>query len=132
MVPAAWKAGMTTARLGDVPGSARTGMGRCVAVQNGEHRLQLSLKVPDRLRPQGPAGLRLEIPRAPVGLDFLTGTLDGVLLRVQQMLDEHDQLDLAPLVDPVAGPVLGGIEKPELTLPIPEDVRLEVGELTDF
>src|SRR6185437_2817676 len=127
---------MTTARAavpdGPPSGSARRGMGRCVALQNGEHRFQLSLKIPDRLRAQSLAGLRLEIPRPAVRLDLLAGALDRVLLRVQQVLHEHDELDLAPLVDPVAGPVLRGIEKPELALPIAEHVRLEIGELTHF
>src|SRR5690348_5665747 len=126
---------MTTARaVPDVPPSrsARRGMWRCVAVQNGEHRFQLSLKIPDRLSAQGLAGLRFEIPRPAVGLDLLAGALDRVFLGVQQVLHEHDELDLAPLVDPVAGPVLRGIEKPELALPIPEHMRLEIGELTHF
>src|SRR5690242_6370891 len=112
--------------------SARSGMGRCVAVQNGEHRLQFSLQVPDRLGAEGPAGFGLQVPGATVGFDLLARALDGVLLRVEQVFDEHDELDLAPLVHAVAGPVLGGIEEPELALPIPQDVGLEVGQLTDL
>src|SRR3989441_8599067 len=46
------------------------------------------------------------------------------------MLHQHDQLDLAPLIHPVAGPVLGGVQEAELALPVPQHVRLQVGELT--
>src|SRR5207302_6907784 len=51
-------------------------------------------------------------------------------LRVEQVLDQHDQLDLAPLVHPVTGAILGGVQEPELAFPVAQHVRLEIGELT--
>src|ERR1041385_4747985 len=48
------------------------------------------------------------------------------------MLHQHDQLDFPTLVHPVARAVLRRIEEPELTLPVPEHVRLEVGERAHF
>src|SRR5256885_17227223 len=68
--------------------------------------------------------------RAAILLDLLAGALDGVLLGVEQVFDQHDQLDLAPLVHPVAGAVLGRVQEPELAFPVAQHVRLEIGELT--
>src|SRR2546425_10309431 len=48
------------------------------------------------------------------------------------MLHQHDQLNLATLVHPVAGPVLGGVQEAELALPVPQHVRFQIGELTHF
>src|SRR5436305_1390004 len=62
-------------------------------------------------------------------VDFLPRALDGVLLRVEQMLDEENELDLAPLIDAIAGAVLGRIEEAELTLPVAQHVRLEIRQL---
>ena len=45
---------------------------------------------------------------------------------------QHDQLDLAALVDAIAGAVLRRIEEPELALPVAQDVRLEIGECADL
>src|SRR2546422_2311474 len=110
--------------------SARPGMGRRVPLENGEDRLELGAQVLDRLGRERPARLRLELARAPILLDLLARAFDRVFLRIQQVLHQHDQLDLAPLVHPVAGPVLGGVQEAELALPIPQHVRLQVGELT--
>jgi hypothetical protein len=63
---------------------------------------------------------------------FLARALDGVLLGVEQMLDELDQLDLATLIDAVAGSILRGIQEAELALPVAKDVRLELRELADL
>src|SRR3954463_594940 len=44
------------------------------------------------------------------------------------MLDQHDQLYLSPLIHPIPGTVLGRIQEPELTFPVPQHVGLEVGQ----
>src|SRR2546425_2834273 len=125
---AAWNAGTTTA----IRTSARSGMRRGAAFHDGEHRLQLGAQVAHRLGRQRAPGLGLQLAAAAVLLDLLPRPLDGVLLRVEQVLDEHDQLDLAPLVDAVARAVLGGVQEPELALPVAQHVRLQVGELADL
>src|SRR5258706_798721 len=112
--------------------SARPGIGRSVPLEDGEDRLEIGAEVLDRLRRERAARLRLELARAPILLDLLARPLNGVFLRVQQVLHQHDQLDLAPLVHPVAGPVLGGVQKTELALPVSQHVRLQVGELTNL
>src|SRR4029077_16435761 len=112
--------------------SARPGIGRRVPLQNSEDRLELGAQVLDRLGRERAARLRLELPRAPILLDLLARAFDGVFLRIEQVLHQHDQLDLAPLVHPVARSVLGGVEEAELALPVPQHVRLQVGELTHF
>jgi hypothetical protein len=65
-------------------------------------------------------------------IDFLTRALDCVLLFVQQVFDEHDQLDLPSLIDAIAGPVLRRAEKAELALPVAKHVRLQSGEIAHF
>src|SRR5438445_5913259 len=119
---------MTTA----MPPSARPGIRRGGPLEQGEDRLQLQTEVLDRLGRQGAPGLRLQLARATVLLDFLARALDRVFLRVQEVLDQHDQLDLASLVHPVARPVLGRVEEAELTLPVAQHVGLQVGELADL
>src|SRR3989475_7342083 len=109
--------------------SARAGIGRRRPLENREDRLDLGFQIAHGFGRQGPPRLRLELPAAPVLLDLLPRALDGVLLRVQQVLDQHDELDFAALVDAVPGAVLGGVQEPELALPIAEHVRLQVGEL---
>src|SRR5204862_5629980 len=74
----------------------------------------------------------LELRRAAVLLELLPRAFDRVVLRVQQVFDEHDQLDLTPLVHTVARAVLGGVEKAELALPVAQHVGLEIGQLADF
>src|SRR5437773_1770622 len=117
---------MTTATVQ----SARPGIGRSVPLENGENGFELGAQVLDRLGRERAARLRLQVPAAPILLDLLARPLDRVFLGVQQMLHQHDQLDLAPLIHPVAGPVLGGVQEAELALPVPQHVRLQVGELT--
>src|SRR5213078_1847665 len=112
--------------------SARPGIGGGVPLEQGEDRLELDAQVLDRLGRQRATRLRLELPAAPILLDLLSRALDRVFLRIEQVLHQHDQLDLAPLVHAVAGPVLGGVQEAELALPVPQHVRLQVGELTHF
>src|SRR2546425_8739971 len=109
--------------------SARPGIGRSVPLENGENGFELGAQVLDGLGRERAACLRLQVPAAPILLDLLARPLDRVFLGVEQMLHQHDQLDLAPLIHPVAGPVLGGIQEAELTLPVAQHVRLQVGEL---
>src|SRR5436189_1837800 len=111
---------MTTARRTSAP------------FENAEDGLQLGAELLDGFGGQRTPRFGLELARATVLLDLLARALDRVFLRVQQVFHEHDQLDLAPLVHAIARAILGGIEEAELALPIPEHVRLEVGELADL
>src|ERR1044072_8595651 len=105
---------------------------RSAPFEDAEHRLEVGGERLDGCRRQRAPGFGLELARAAVLLDLLARAFDRVLLGVQQVLHEHDQLDLAPLVDTIARAVLGGIQESELTLPIAQHVRLQVGELADF
>src|SRR5438128_5656337 len=118
---------MTTATAS----SARPGIGR-VSFEHGEDGFELRAQILHRLRRERPTRFRLELARAPILLDLLPRALDRVLLGVEEMLDQHDELDLPPLVDAIPRPVLGRIEEAELALPIPQHVRLEIGELADL
>src|SRR6266545_1823560 len=109
--------------------SARSGIRRRVPFENAQHRLQLGPQLLHRLGRQGAARFGLQLPRPAILLDLLSCALDRVLLGVQQVFHQHDQLDFAPLVHAVAGAVLGGVQEPELALPIAQDMRLQVGEL---
>src|SRR2546428_11252431 len=91
---------MTTATA--APPSARPGIGRGRALEDREHGFELAAKVLHGLRGERSARLRLQLARAAVLLDLLARALDRVLLRVQQVLDQHDQLDLAPPIHAVA------------------------------
>src|SRR5437667_135219 len=112
--------------------SARPGIGGGVPLEQGEDRLELDAQVLDRLGRQRATRLRLELPAAPILLDLLARALDRVFLRIEQVLHQHDQLDLAPLVHAVAGAVLGGVQEAKLAFPVPQHVRLQIGELTHF
>src|SRR2546430_1887711 len=120
---------MTTAIPRGEGDSARPGIRRGAPFEDGENRLELGAQIFDGLGRERAARLRLELARPAKLLDLLAGALDRVLLRVEQVLDQHDQLDLAPLVHPVAGAVLGGVQEPELAFPVAQHVRLEIGEL---
>src|SRR6267143_1522036 len=120
IVAAAWNAGMTTPTRTSTP------------FEDAEYRLQLGAQLLDRFGGERTPCLRLQLPRAPVLLDFLARALDRVFLRVQEVLHEHDQLDLAPLVHAVPRAVLGRIQKAELTLPVAQYMRLEIGELANL
>src|SRR5579859_1466638 len=115
---------MTTTTLRSTPPPA--------AFEDAEHGLQLGAELLDGLGGEGAPGFRFELARPAVLLDFLSRALDRVLLRVQQMFDQHDELDLAALVYAVARSVLCGIQEAELALPVAEHVRLQVGELAHF
>src|SRR5207302_4761635 len=91
--------------------SARPGIGRGRALEDRENRLELAAQILHRLRGEGAPGLGLELARAAVLLDLLTGPFDRVFLGVEQVLHEHDQLDLASLVYPVPRAVFGGVQK---------------------
>src|SRR5881296_373793 len=121
---------MTTATA--APSSARPGIGRGCALEDREHGFELAAKVLHGLCGERSARLRLQLARASVLLDLLARALDRVLLGVQQVLDQHDQLDLAPLIHAVARAVLRRVQEPELTLPVAQDVRLEVRQLADL
>src|SRR3977135_4325208 len=112
--------------------SARPGIGRSVPLEDGEDRLELGAQILDRLGRERAPRLRLELARAPILLDLLARPLNRVFFGVEQVLHQHDQLDLAPLVHPVAGPVLGGVQEPELALPVPQHEGLQGGELAHF
>src|SRR5574342_508220 len=91
--------------------SGASAMGRRRAVEQREHGFQLGAQVLDGLRRQRPPGLRLELSGASILLNLGPGTLDRVLLGVEQMLHQHDQLDLAPLVHAIPRAVLGRSEE---------------------
>src|SRR2546426_11893277 len=112
--------------------SARPGIGGGVPLEKGEDRLEPHAQVLDRLGRQRAARLRLELPAAPILLDLLARALDRVFLRIEQVLHQHDQLDLAPLVHAVPGAVLRGVQEAELALPVPQHVGLQVGQLADL
>src|SRR5437879_6857349 len=123
---------MTTATPLRGGGSAPPAIRRGAPFEDGEDGLELRAQVFDGLGRERATCLRLELSRAAILLDFLASALDGVLLGIEQMLDQHDQLDLAPLVHPVAGAVLGGIQEAELAFPIAQHVGLEIGKLAHF
>src|SRR5438094_4856106 len=118
---------MTTATAS----SARPGIGR-VSFEHGEDGFELRAQIFHRLGRERPTCFRLELARAPVLLDLLPRALDRVFFGVEEMLDQHDELDLPPLVDAIPRPVLGRIKEAELALPVPQHVRLEIGELADL
>src|SRR5213596_1696745 len=112
--------------------SARPGIGRGRSLEDCENRLELAAQILHRLRGECAPCLGLELTRAAVLLDLLTRALDRVFLGVQQVLHQHDQLDLASLVHPVSRAVFRGVQEAELALPVAEHVRLQIGELADL
>src|SRR2546426_1281208 len=100
--------------------------------EDAEHRLELGAELLDGFGGQRTPRFGLELAGATVLLDLLARAFDRVFLGVQQVLHEHDQLDLAPLVHAIARAVLGGIEEAELALPVAQHVRLQIGELADL
>src|SRR5881397_1039596 len=105
---------------------------RLAPFEDAEHRFELGAELLDGFGVQRAPRFGLELAGATILLDLLARAFDRVFLGVQQVLDEHDQLDLATLVDPITRPVLGGIQEPELALPIAQHVRLQVGQLADL
>src|SRR2546426_300532 len=100
--------------------------------EDAAHRLELGAELLDGFGGQRTPRFGLELAGAPILLDLLARAFDRVFLGVQQVLHEHDQLDLAPLVHAIARAVLGGIEEAELALPVAQHVRLQIGELADL
>ena len=76
-------------------------------------------------------GLRAALPDAML-IHLLPRAVDRVLLDVEQMLDEHHQLNFAALVDAIARAILRRVQELELTFPISKDVRLESREVAHF
>src|SRR4030081_2316091 len=105
---------------------------RSAAFEDAEHRLELGAELPVGFGRQRTPRFRLELAGATILLDLLARAFDSVFLRVQQVLHEHDQLDLATLVDTIARAVLGGIREAELALPVAQHVRLQGGGLANF
>src|SRR5215471_11944712 len=91
-----------------------------ICAQHRDELLELRLERLERLHRERAARHHLQIAALSVLVDLLSRTLDGVLLIVQEMLHQHDQLDLAALVDAIARAVLRGTEEAKLTLPVPE------------
>src|SRR6185312_267800 len=73
-----------------------------------------------------------ELALAAMLIHFLACAVDRVLLRIEEVLHEHDQLDFAALVHAVARAILGRAQEPELALPVAQHVRLEAGQLAHF
>src|SRR6266702_4485319 len=112
--------------------SACPGIRRDGSLEDGENRLELAAQVFHRLRGERAPCFGLQLARAAILLDFLARAFDRVFLGVQQVLHQHDQLDLATLVHTIAGAVFRGVQEPELALPVAEHVGLQVGELADL
>src|SRR6476469_1666793 len=112
--------------------SRRISVGEGRRTERREKVLEIRLQRLQRLHGERTARDDFEIALLAMVVHLLPRALDRVLLVVKQMLHEHDQLHLAPLIDAVARPVLGGAEKAELALPIPQHVRFESGQLADF
>src|SRR5882672_1483399 len=105
---------------------------RSTPFENAEHRLELGAELPDGFGGQRAPCFGLELAGATILFDLPARAFDRVFLGVEQMLHQHNQLDLATLVDAIARAVLGGIQEAELTLPVAQHVRLQVGELADL
>src|SRR5260370_38468808 len=115
----------------DVAASARPGIGRGVAFEDREEGLELGAQILHGLGGEGAPRLRFQFARTAVLLDLLARALDGVLLGVEQVLYQHDQLDLAPLGDAVAGAVLRRGQEPELALPAAQHAGPPVGDVAE-
>src|SRR5467141_3477347 len=105
---------------------------RSAPFEDAEHRLELGAELLDGFGGQRATRFGLELAGATILLDLLARTFDRVFLGVQQVLHEHDQLDLATLVHAIARAVLGRIQEPELALPVAQHVRLQVGQLANL
>src|SRR5258708_2626483 len=101
-------------------GSAVAGIRGAVALEDSQNGLQLGAQLLHGFGGERAARLGLQLSRAAILLDLLARALDRVLLRVEEVLHQHDQLDLPTLVDAVPGSVLGRIQEPELALPVPQ------------
>src|SRR5260370_22026693 len=98
---------MTTATPAwGVAGSARPGIGRGVAFEDREERLELGAQILHGLGGEGAPRFRLQFARAAVFLDLLPRAPHRVLLGIEPVLDPHHQLALPPLVDAPAAAAL--------------------------
>ena len=79
-----------------------------------------------------PRATALQVAALAMLVHLLPRAFDRVLLVVQQVLHEHDELDLAALIDAIARAILRRAQKAELALPVAQHVRLETGELADL
>src|SRR6185312_4651924 len=100
------------------------------AVERADYPHEIALQRIDAAGCKCIARRGLECAVLPKFIDTRTRAFDGVLVDVEQFLHQHDQLDLAALVHAVAGAVLCGMEKAELTFPVAKNVRLEIGKIT--
>src|SRR5256885_16748622 len=112
--------------------SARPGIGRGRSLEDCENRLELAAQILHRLRGECAPCLGLELTRAAVLLDLLTRALDRVFLGVQQVLHQHDQLDLASPVPPGSRAGFRGVQETGLALPVTGAGRVPIGELANL
>src|SRR2546423_10512468 len=99
-------------------GSARPGIRRGAPFEDGENRLELGAQVFDGLGRERAARLRLELARAAILFDLLAGAPEGAPFPADQGFDQHDQPNLAPLGNPVAGADLAGVSETEMSFPL--------------
>src|SRR6185312_3852061 len=99
------------------------------AVERADDPHEIALQCIDAAGCESVARCGFERAVLPVFIDTGTRAFDGVLVDVQQLLHQHDQLDLAALVHTVAGAVLCGMEKAELAFPVAKNVRFEIGKV---
>ena len=71
-----------------------------------------------------------QLSRLPMLVELLPRAVDGVLLGVEQMLNEKNEFDLLTLINAISRSILRRTEKSELPLPVAQHVRLEASELT--
>jgi hypothetical protein len=64
---------------------------------------------------------------ARLGQQPLLGAFQGQPVVVEERLDAHDHVDVAPAIDALAGRVLLGAEQLELGFPVPEHVGGHTG-----
>src|ERR671931_2413411 len=101
-------------------------------LEDTEDRLQFGAELLDGFGRECAPRFVLQLSRAAILLDLLACAFDRVFLGIEQVLHEHDQLDLATLVHAIARAIFCGIEKAELALPVAQHVRLQIGELADL
>src|SRR6266404_6617853 len=102
-----------------------------LSIEYGKDGAQLTLHGLDRLRIQCRSCHGAKLTALPVFVDLLARAVNRVLLRIEKLLDEHHELDLTALVNPVSRAVLRGMKKLELTLPITQHVRFQIRQCAD-
>src|SRR5512138_2781475 len=91
----------------------RSPLGGRPALEQRQHRLDAGPQLRGKLGLEGPSGGGAELARPAILIDPLPRAVDGELLGVQEMLHQHDELDLAALVHAIARAVLRGVEEAE-------------------